>query len=71
MTFEQILLIAAPVLSGASAYWGGMLSVRVEMARHDEQIRALKERVDSDHARLDDLHNAVVNMNRNGGSNRL
>lgn len=60
MTFEQILMIASPIFAGASAYWGGMLSVRVEMARHAEQIRYLQQRVDSDHARLNDLHDTIM-----------
>lgn len=49
-TFRDALSLAIGALS---AYWGAHVAIKVEIARLDERLRALKDRVDSDHARLD------------------
>lgn len=47
---RDILTIA---LGAICAYWGAHTAIKVEIARLDERLNALKERVDSDRVKLD------------------
>lgn len=48
--FRDVLSI---VIGGLCAYWGAYAAFKVEIARLDERLNALKERVDSDRVKLD------------------
>lgn len=53
MQFEPWNVISL-LIGALSAYYGAKQATAVAIARLEEQLKALKERVDSDHVRLDD-----------------
>lgn len=53
MSFEPWNVISL-IVGALSAYYGAKQATAVAIARLEEQMKALKERVDSDHARLDE-----------------
>jgi hypothetical protein len=42
-------------VGAAASYWGAHMAIKVEIARIDERVKAMKEKLESDHARLNDL----------------
>ena len=68
MTFEQFLMIGSPILTGAAAYFGAIGAIRVEMARFDERLQALRRNFESDHAKLDEhLSDRALHADCNSG----
>lgn len=67
MTFEQVIAIASPVLAAAGAYYGALNAIRVELARLDERMEALRRNFESDHGKLDDhLTDRALHQDCNG-----
>lgn len=59
MTFDQAMPLIALISGALAAYFGAYSAINVRLARLEEKHKALKERVDSDHARLDSLEKVI------------
>jgi hypothetical protein len=55
MTFQDALPIVGVIAGALGSYYGAHTALKVEIARLEERLRALKESHDSDHQRLNAL----------------
>ena len=49
---------------GVAAYYAAREAINVSLARLDERVNALRETVNSDHAKLDQLERAVYTRSK-------
>lgn len=49
---------------GVAAYYAAREAIKVELARLDERVKALRDTVDSDHAKLDQLERAIYSRGK-------
>ena len=57
-----LISIVTSAVGATAAYYGARSAMLVQMARIEEQFVALKARVDSDHAELDELRETVYKL---------
>lgn len=55
MTLQDALPIVGVIAGALGSYYGAHTALKVEIARLEEKYIALKEKLDSDHARLNEL----------------
>lgn len=55
MSIDQLLPYAGVLAGALGSYYGAHAALKVEIARLEEKYIALKEKLDSDHARLNEL----------------
>lgn len=55
MTLESLLPYVGVLAGALASYYGAHTALKVEIARLEERLRALKESHDSDHQRLNAL----------------
>ncbi len=59
MSLSDALPIVGVVAGALGAYWGAHVAIRVDLARLEERLKALKESHDSDHARLNAVESRI------------
>jgi hypothetical protein len=55
LSLSEALPFIGMAVGAAASYWGAHMAIKVEIARIDERVKAMKEKLESDHARLNDL----------------
>mgnify|MGYP001243304519 CR=1 FL=1 len=59
MTFDQAWPLICSVAGGVGSYYGALMAMREMLARHDERLKAVERRMESDHAALETLESVV------------
>lgn len=54
MNLNELLPLVTAVTGAIGSYMGAIAAVKVELARHDERLNALAEKLDSHRGRLND-----------------